>query len=105
MVNYLTIAVGENICPVCGYAMSYPPRDFHICPSCGTEFGYHDAGRTYDELRRLWLETGPRWWSRSRPTPAHWDPWRQLREAGHIGVFNVSPTMTVASSESAVTVL
>jgi hypothetical protein len=52
--------MGHN-CPVCGYAkLAEPPYDktgcasFEICPSCGTEFGYHDASKSHAEPRRLW---------------------------------------------------
>jgi len=31
-------------CPVCFFdELPYPPRDYHICPCCGTEFGNDDA--------------------------------------------------------------
>lgn len=69
------------VCPVCGYdglarAPYYPdewgsPSD-EICPSCGTQFGYHDAGTRYDtvkraarheQLRAKWIAGGMRWWS------------------------------------------
>src|ERR1700720_53818 len=70
--------VNTYVCPVCGYGMRYPARDFHICPSCGTEFGYDDAGRTHEELRDVWLRNGPRWWSPVDPQPPNWDPYRQL---------------------------
>jgi len=68
-----------NLCPVCGFRMNYLPRDFHICPSCGTEFGYDDSGTSYEELRRRWLSTGPAWWSPVDPAPAFWNPHEQLR--------------------------
>jgi hypothetical protein len=67
-----------NLCPVCGYLMRYPPSDFHICPSCGTEFGYDDAGRSYDQLRQAWLVAGPKWWSQVEPQPPDWNPALQL---------------------------
>ena len=67
-----------NLCPVCGYLMAYPPSDHHICPSCGTEFGYDDAGRSHTELRRIWLLTGPKWWSPVDPQPPDWNPIFQL---------------------------
>jgi hypothetical protein len=67
-----------NICPVCGYSLERPPSDYRICPSCGTEFGYDDAGRDYTELRAAWLRAGARWWSPSRPAPVGWDPYKQL---------------------------
>lgn len=67
-----------NICPVCGYLLKWPPADFHICPSCGTEFGYDDAGRTHSELRAMWLRSGAEWWSPTTQRPEHWDAYLQL---------------------------
>jgi len=84
-----------NYCPVCGFAMAYPPTDFHICPSCGTEFGYDDSGTTYEELRSRWILSGPTWWSPADPRPKDWDPYEQMRRvvlnapgtfAGHQGL-------------------
>lgn len=69
-----------NYCPVCGYALAYPAADFHICPSCGTEFGYDDSGATYEELRSRWIRTGPSWWSPVNPIPTNWDPFEQMRK-------------------------
>jgi hypothetical protein len=67
-----------NICPVCGYLLKKRPINFHICPSCSTEFGYDDAGRTHAELRANWLREGAQWWSPTTPKPEHWDPYMQL---------------------------
>ena len=67
-----------NNCPVCGYQMAYPANDFHICPSCGTEFGYDDSGTTYEDLRAQWLKTGPLWWSPVDPRPTGWNPFKQM---------------------------
>ena len=67
-----------NICPVCGYHLNRPPEDFTICPSCGTEFGYDDSGRTYAQLRAIWLRGGAKWWSKSTSAPEGWDPYLQL---------------------------
>lgn len=70
-------------CPVCGYsAMPDPPKDFNICPCCGTEFEYHDARRSHEELRQEWLRQGARWFSEATPPPEWWDPYRQLALAG-----------------------
>ena len=69
-------------CPVCGFKMDYAPRDFNICPSCGTEFGYSDAGRTYDELREEWKRLGMPWHSHYYKQPRNWDPQLQLILAG-----------------------
>lgn len=72
----------EYPCPVCGFALAYPPDDFVICPSCGVEFGYETAGRSFAELRREWVTTGARWASRVDPKPKNWNPWLQLIQAG-----------------------
>jgi hypothetical protein len=79
-------------CPVCGFDnLSKPPRNekgggsFEICPSCGTEFGYHDSTRSDSELRHRWLKAGARWHSKSRQPPQDWDPYKQLRRAGFAG--------------------
>ncbi len=72
----------ENLCPVCGYEMEAPPMDYRICPSCGTEFGVSDVNASIAELRDVWMQTGPAWWSTSDPKPTNWDPLEQMREAG-----------------------
>ena len=70
-------------CPVCGYQnLPSPPIDYEICPSCGTEFEYHDALRTHAELREDWMRRGALWHSRSIPMPYGWNPRVQLLEAG-----------------------
>jgi hypothetical protein len=70
--------VNEKLCTVCGYEMEEGPRDYNICPSCGTEFGLHDANSTIEELRKVWLATGPRWYSSAVPEPQNWKPIMQL---------------------------
>jgi hypothetical protein len=69
----------ENLCPVCGYEMEYPPGDYKICPSCGTEFGVNDVNSSTAELREAWLKTGPAWWSPVDALPERWNPKEQLR--------------------------
>lgn len=78
-------------CPVCGYdKLAKPPVDFSICPCCGTEFGYSDAGpeslaETHAFLRRRWIARGAQWHSRyTAPSPG-WNPWIQLIKAKHVG--------------------
>ena len=73
-------------CPVCGYQMDHPATDFNICPSCGVEFGYSDAGRSYDDLRGIWIHTGLQWSSRVVRKPKDWSPYRQMMRAGIISV-------------------
>ncbi len=66
-------------CPVCGYnELELPPADFTICPSCGTEFGYHDATASIEELRQRWIKRGAPWTSQAAPPPPDWNPWAQL---------------------------
>lgn len=72
----------ENTCPVCGYEMEAPPKDYRICPSCGTEFGVSDVNASIAELRESWMGTGPKWWSRVDAMPANWDPIDQMEKAG-----------------------
>jgi len=70
------------LCPVCGYAeLPRPPERNLICSCCGTEFGYHDYATSYEELRARWIAGGARWFSRTQPPPANWDPFRQLAKA------------------------
>jgi hypothetical protein len=69
------------LCPVCFFAeMPYPPRDYDICPCCGTEFGNDDAEFSYDELRSAWISNGAPWFFEH--PPAGWSPWLQLIGGG-----------------------
>jgi hypothetical protein len=70
--------VNEKLCTVCGYEMEEGPRDWNICPSCGTEFGLHDVNSTIDSLRTVWFAMGPRWHSSVVPQPANWNPFVQV---------------------------
>lgn len=71
-------------CPVCGYnRLRRPADDYLICPSCGTEFGYSDAGRSHAELRSDWIAQGMRWFSRATEPPVGWNAILQLERAGH----------------------
>src|SRR5882672_7484629 len=72
----------ENLCPVCGFEMEAPPKDYRICPPCGTEFGVSDANATIAELRDAWMSTGPIWWSDSDSRPDNWDAIAQMEKAG-----------------------
>jgi hypothetical protein len=77
-------------CPVCGFGMHAPPSDFHICPSCGTEFGLHDSGTTFSELRKEWIAVGADWSSKIVKPPSGWNPYVQMLNAGlvHVTVGN-----------------
>ena len=70
--------VNEKLCSVCGYEMEEGPRDYNICPSCGTEFGLHDVNSGIEQLRQIWLESGPAWFSKVIPEPPNWSPMNQL---------------------------
>lgn len=70
--------VNNKLCGVCGYEMEEGPRNYNICPSCGTEFGLHDVNSTIEDLRQVWLGSGPRWYSAVVPKPAGWNPMMQL---------------------------
>jgi hypothetical protein len=69
-------------CPVCAYALDSPAADFTICPSCGVEFGYSDAGTTYQVLRKEWIQFGAQWSSPVVAPPSNWNQWSQLIEGG-----------------------
>lgn len=74
-------------CPVCGYpGLAEPPRNYSICPSCGTEFENDDYDRTYAQLRAAWLAKGAPWFSRATPRPVGWTALAQLLKAGLIVV-------------------
>jgi hypothetical protein len=72
----------ENTCPVCGYEMEAPPKNYRICTSCGTEFGVSDANASIAELRESWMKTGPAWWGDADAKPVNWDPITQMENAG-----------------------
>ncbi len=74
-------------CPVCGYPnLVEVPRpaigggSFEICPSCGFQFGVtdDDSGKSFEEWRRRWIDSGMAWWSPARTPPPTWDPQLQL---------------------------
>jgi hypothetical protein len=71
-------------CPVCLYPnLPYPPRDYHICPCCSTEFGNDDADRSVEQLREMWIAGGANWFF-GRP-PDGWNPWEQLIKGNLVG--------------------
>lgn len=104
--NAARVIVPQFDCPVCGYGglanAPYYPDDWGsvddgvICPSCGTQFGYHDIApgtryntakraERHDMLRQAWIAGGMRWgFSPSsrrvedEPPPEGWDPVAQL---------------------------
>jgi len=73
------------LCPVCGYdQLSRPPRDYSICPCCGTEFGYDDYATIHEQLRQRWMASGAHWFSHARPAPNGWNPLIQLMASGFV---------------------
>src|ERR1700683_5626964 len=88
-----------NICPVCGFLMRYPARDWHICPSCGTEFGYEDIGRSYEELRLAWFQRGAHWWSPAEREPVGWNPLEQLN---NLSVYQPQVYTSIAGNNAAI---
>lgn|SRR5215510_14415583 len=72
-------------CPVCMFpSMPYPAADYHICPCCSTEFGNDDSDFSHQQLREMWTANGAPWFFGN--PPAHWNPWKQLLDAG-FGMF------------------
>ncbi len=71
------------LCTVCGYdQLRHPPKNYHICPCCGTEFGYDDFEVSHETLRQEWVAEGMKWFSRKTPPPPGWSPELQLLNAG-----------------------
>lgn len=73
-------------CLVCAYdQMPHPPRDYNICPCCGSEYGVDDVFESHAELRDEWLRAGGPWFSRISPynQPPNWNAWNQLDLAGY----------------------
>src|ERR1035441_1916495 len=76
------------MCPVCGYdGLTKPAMNHQICPSCGTQFGYSDAGpepiaEIHSGLRAYWLNHGASWQSSVIPRPPNWNASAQLIKAG-----------------------
>ncbi len=80
VVQVTTEKLPDNVCPVCGYDnLTHPPKDYMICPCCGTEFGYDDFTATHEELRQEWMSNGCQWFSSRVLAPTGWDPVAQLR--------------------------
>jgi len=82
-----------RLCPVCGFELWFEPWRCdspadEICPSCGIQFGYHDAaggdpngrGAVYRQWRTRWIEKGMPWDSTGiEEPPLGWDPLEQLK--------------------------
>ena len=72
----------NRLCTVCGFEMEEGPRDFNICPSCGTEFGLHDLNASIESLRAAWLASGRRWHSTVLAQPPNWEPSSSISDSG-----------------------
>src|ERR1035438_1093369 len=91
-------------CPVCGYGgLRHPPNDHVICPSCGVQFGYNDAGplplpEMHRRLRQRWIRRGAQWQSTVIARPRDWNAWLQLIDARYgcdiTWLGNISITQT-----------
>jgi len=96
-------------CPVCGYRkLRRPPLNYLICPSCGTEFGYHDFAETperrnerWESLRARWIAREMPWHSRVTQPPPDWDAAAQLIHAG-FGYSIGLPVELAPTSESTI---
>ncbi len=83
--KWLFMQTEDYLCPVCAYTeLKRPPKDYMICPCCGTEFGYDDFTVTHLELRREWIANGMKWFSNVKQSPKYWNPINQLLKAGFI---------------------
>lgn len=75
----IEVLMAKHTCPVCGFTgLPDPPKDFNICPCCGTEFENDDFDATHEELRAAWVANGSKWWSNYTKTPADFDPIKQV---------------------------
>lgn len=87
-------------CLVCGYPnLPAPPSDYEICPSCGTEFEYHDARKTHEALRLEWIGNGMHWYSQVVHQPADWSPIKQLIDAGYLPIRTQSTILGTSTQE------
>jgi len=73
--------------------MEFPADDYNICPCCGTEFGYDDAGTTHIALRAKWVKRRARWWSPNLHPPADWNAYSQLETAFGPEAIGIQPMM------------
>src|ERR1051325_6379002 len=79
-------------CPVCGFdRMTKPAQNYHICPSCGTEFEADDFLTPRPALRAQWIDKGMPGSGRSTVKPRDWSPYHQLIIAGFGSDLTDSP--------------
>jgi rubredoxin len=92
--------MSKYICPVCGFLPSFPPSDYHICPSCGVEFDADTVDHTIPELRSLWIARGMTWTSRVMSPPSDYNPVMQLQNLAAKSI-TASTVQTVSQSKQA----
>ena len=73
----------KYICPICVYRELYEPPSkesptFEICHCCGIEFGYQDAKKSWEDLRKIWIKSGYKWFNYKKK-PKNWNPKKQLQ--------------------------
>jgi|ERR1039458_10226877 hypothetical protein len=76
----------KYLCPVCGFYLDYPPKDFNICPSCGVEFDADTIEYSDEELRQAWMARGMTWSSSVIPRPASYNPVAQLQNLTGVSI-------------------
>lgn len=82
-------------CPVCGFPqLPDPPKNYEICPCCGTEFGLDDAEVTHTYLRHEWLHNRAPFFD-IEIKPADWNPMRQLSKAGLLILTTEGPSSPI----------
>ena len=66
-------------CPVCFYdRLEDPAKNYNICPCCGTEFEIDDEYASHEELRKLWIDSGAKWWFKI--APKDWNSQEQIKK-------------------------
>ncbi|MEW4415272.1 hypothetical protein [Clostridium sp. AN503] len=78
----------KYMCPICNYnGLFEKPYDengngsYEICPCCDFEFGcddFPDKEKQQDMWKQKWIDSGCKWFSKSRKPPEGWDAHIQL---------------------------
>jgi hypothetical protein len=69
----------KYVCPVCGFLLDHPAKDFNICPSCGVEFDADTVEYSVEELRSAWENRGMEWSSPVIARPPNFNAVAQLK--------------------------
>jgi hypothetical protein len=86
----------KYVCPVCGFLLDYPAKDFNICPSCGVEFDADTVEYSVSELRIAWMNRGMEWSSRVLARPKNYDAVEQL---ANLHISRVSSSTSPSTSQ------